>query len=213
MTNLEQQIKELSTQLAAKETQKAQEEAQKAAKKAFEWNSKVKLVRFLEQYLDNHIRLGKLTPDIFFNVYRKYKEVYQDSDDQLSLFVSTVIKLISHPWHGVECKTAFIGNGGLLYKGQTFEDPQKLYLEIVFSTILGELTNDPFGTDVWFYELLQLHFEDPTAFPAYAQMGQVKTRILPLMKRIVDLEKTSQELPELSELTTDDALYIQSLLN
>ncbi|BAY35277.1 hypothetical protein NIES2107_71890 (plasmid) [Nostoc carneum NIES-2107] len=212
MTDLEKRLADLAKEQASLQAKKAQEDAAIAAKKAFEWNSKVKLVRFLEQYLDNHIRLGKLTPDIFFNVYRKYKEVYQDSEAQLGFFIATVIKLISHPWHGIECRTAFIGNGGLLYLGETYENPEKLYQTIVFSTILGELANDPFGTDVWFYELLQLHFEDPTAFPAYAQMGEVKTRILPLLKRIVDLEKTSQELPELSELTTDDALYIQALL-
>lgn len=210
--NLEQRIKEQAAQLAALKAEKDKQEAEKAKAKAFEWNSKVKLVKFLEQYLDSYIRLGKLNPDIFFDVYRKYKEVYQDQDDQLSFFISTVIKLISHPWYGVECQTAFIGNGGLLYKGKQYQDPQKLYLEIVFNTILGELANDPFGTDVWFYELLSLHFEDPTAFPAYAQIGEVKTRVLPLLKRIVDLETTANELPELSELTSDDALYIQSLL-
>jgi len=212
MKDLEQKIKEQTAQLFALKAEKDRQEAEKTAKKNFEWNSKVKLVRFLEQYLDNHIRLGKLTPDIFFDVYRKYKEVYQDQDDQLSFFVSTVIKLISHPWYGVECQTAFIGNGGLVYKGKQYQDPQELYQE-VFTSILGELANDPFGTDVWFYELLSLHFEDPTAFPAYAQIGEVKTRVLPLLKRIIETEKATQELPELSELTTDDALYIQSLLS
>ncbi|MBD2595724.1 hypothetical protein H6G74_15510 [Nostoc spongiaeforme FACHB-130] len=211
--NLEQRIKEQAAQLAALKAEKDKQEAEKAKAKAFEWNSKFKLVKFLEQYLDSHIRLGKLNPDIFFDVYRKYKEVYQDQDDQLSFFVATVIKLISHPWYGVECSTAFIGNGGLLYKGKQYQDPQKLYLEIVFNTILGELANDPFGTDVWFYELLSLHFEDPTAFPAYAQIGEVKTRVLPLLKRIIETEQATQELPELSELTTDDALYIQSLFS
>lgn len=212
MTNLEQSIREQTAKLLALQTQKAQQEAEKAKIKAFEWNSKVKLVKFLEQYLDNHIKLGKLTPDVFFNVFRKYRQVYLDTDDQLSFLVSTVIKVISHSWYGVECSTAFMGNGGLTYKGEQYKDPQKLYLEVVFKTILGELANDPFETDIWFYELLSLHFEDPTAFPAYAQIGEVKTRVLPLLKRIIEVEKATQELPELSGLTSDDALYIQSLL-
>ncbi|MBD2435452.1 hypothetical protein [Nostoc sp. FACHB-110] len=211
--NLEQQIKQQAEQLAALQIQKAQQEAEKAKAKAFEWNSKVKLVRFLEQYLDHSIKLGKLTPDVFFDVYRKYKEVYQDTDDQLSFFISTVIKLISHSWYGVECQTAFIGNGGLLYKGKQYQDPEKLYLEIVFGSILGELANDPFGTDCWFYELLSFHFEDPTAFPAYAQIGEVKTRVLPLLKRIIEAEQATQELPEIEGLTLDDAMYIQALFD
>lgn len=209
--NFDQQIKELADKQAKLLAQKVQQEAEKAKAKQFEFNSKVRLVKFLEQYLDNSIRLGKLTPEIFFDVFRKYKEVYPDLDDQLAFFVSTVIKLISHPWYGVECSTAFIGNGGLLYKGKQYQDPQKLYEEI-FLTTLGELANEPFGSSIWFFELLSLHFEDPTAFPAYAQINEVKDRVLPLLKRIIEVEQATQELPELDDLTSDDALYIQSIL-
>lgn len=211
MTNLEKQIAEQTKQLLALETEKKKQDAEKAKQKAFEYNSKVRLVQFLEQYLDNQIRLGKLTSETFYDVFRKYRQVYLDLDDQLALFVGTVIKLISHPWYGVECSTAFIGNGGLMYKGETYKDPQKLY-EVIFSNILGDLADDPFGSSIWFFELLQLHFADPTAFPAYAQIGEVKTRVLPLLQKVVELDKNSRELPDISGLTADDAMYLQSLL-
>jgi hypothetical protein len=211
MTDLERQIEELANKQAALRAQKAREEAEKKAREAFEWNSKVKLVRFLEQYLDAKIKLGKMTSSDFWDVFKQYKKVYQDMDDQLAFFVATVIKTIAHPWYGVECQTKFIGNGGLLYKGQSYTDPKALY-EAVFESILGDSANDPFGTDVWFYELLSVHFEDPTALPAYAtNKSLTKERVLPLCRKAVALE-ANPELPDINDLTSDDMFYIQELL-
>ena len=212
MTDIKAQINSLQAQLKVAKEQEEAIAAQVRAQKAFEASSAIKTLQFLKDYLDVRILQGTLTSDVYFDIFRKYRKVYQDLDDQYAFFLSTVIKLISHPYHGVECSTTFIGNGGLKYMGKDYESKETLYHSLVVLTLVGEWAdNDPFGTDIWFYELLQLHLADPTAFPAYVYSGEVKTRILPLMKRVVKAQQESLVLPDLAELTEADALFLHGL--
>ncbi|MBD2250993.1 hypothetical protein [Nostoc parmelioides] len=199
LSELEKQIQDLKAA-----------EAKLKAQKAAEFASKVRLVQYLEDYLDSVIKVGKLTPDTFFAVYRKYAEVYQDLDDRLWLFTKTVIKLISHPWYGVECSTQKLGNGGLKYFGKSYANPQDLYKDVLAS-ILGDLADDPFGSDVYFYKLLQVHLADETELPADVSLNN-KAITLRILKDFVALEKDPVKAPDLKDLTEDDTFYILSLV-
>lgn len=208
----------INDELARLNKQMEDIKAAKAAKEAqqrFEFASKVKLVQYLENYLDAKIRVGQMTAEDFEQVFVKYKEVHQDSDDRLWFFVSTVIKLISHPWYGVECDSKYLANGGLKYKGQSYENPRKLY-EAIMENIMGEsilldAPQDPFGADTWFYKLLQVHLEDSTELPAEVALGH-KAQWLRVLKDFVMLERSPLEPPDASELTEDDMFYLCNLI-
>jgi hypothetical protein len=203
---MDNELSQLEKQITDIKAAKARLEAQKAK----EYASKVKLVQYLEDYLDARIKVGLMTSDDWFSVFRKYKQVHQDLDDQLWLFVKTVIKLISHPWYGVECSTKYLANGGLKYKGQSYTDPQDLYKDIL-ANILGDLADDPLGSSVWFYKLLQVHLEDSTELPADVALGR-KEVWLRVLKEFVEQEKTPVKTPQLEDLTEDDALYLVGLV-
>lgn len=210
MNNIDQRLANLAKEQAELRAQKEKEERESKERELFEFNSRVKLVQFLEDYLDAQIKAGTMSPEVWQDVYSKYKTVHKDEETRLGFFVATVVKLISHEYFGAECNSKRIGNGGLVYMGKPYSTPQDLYKFVVFDQILGEFADDPFSNDSWFFELLNIQLSDSTLLPADVRLKNYK-RLLSFCNKAV-LATVTPELPDINDLTSDDMFYIQGLL-
>lgn len=221
--NLDQLITQQAQELARLNAEKARQDAEKARQEAKAQNSTLLVIKTLEQYLDNIIKVGKLDPEFFANAFsavmNKYSQVFT-SETCETLFVATVVKLLTHPLYGVELRGHRPGNGGLIWAGKEFKNPHELFNHILSMTfpeasILGAVEGTFLGSEAWFNELLAMIFdptEDPTYLPAEVRLGRFKDTVVAKLRKINELDAQPLELPNLDDLTADDAMYLEAML-
>lgn len=195
------QAKLFQDQQEAERRKKAEEAAAKA-------RSRKALMGFLGQFIDAQIKFGTLTPAHVETYLIQYRKEYGD-DAAIAKYVGIVAQLLTHPFYGVESTTHRIGNGGLIFKGKTYENTKELY-EAFVELMAGV---DPLDSQVWFdYLLTRMFDEDPTWLPAEVLMPRWRTDFVPKLIQLVEQEKNSVQAPDFDLMSTDDIFVIESLL-
>lgn len=200
--DLQAQTKKFIELQEAEKRKKAEEEANKA-------RSRKELMAWLGRFIDANIRYGSLTAAHVETYLIQYRKTYGD-DAAIAVYVGIVAKLLTHPTYGVESTTHRIGNGGLIFKGQTYKDTTELY-EAIVELMAGV---DPLDSQVWFdYLLTQMFEEDPTWLPAEVLLPRWRTDFVPKLREYVEQQKNILQVPDLDSMNTDDIFVIESLVN
>jgi hypothetical protein len=195
---------EMLDKLFAEEAKRKQAEADQARKKA---ESRKATMKFLGQFVDTAIKFGTLTSEQV-NIYlTNYRKEYGDNA-LVAKYLAMVVQLITHPQYGCESTTARFGNGGLLWRGQTYKNVHELH-EALVDLMAGF---DPFDNNVvWLEYLLQDLFEDESKLAAAPFTDTWQTEVI-LIRKLVEQSKNAVEIPDINNLTTDDLFIIQSMV-
>ncbi|MBN3872293.1 hypothetical protein [Nostoc sp. JL33] len=161
---------------------------------------------FLERFVDQQIKTGGLNSTHVETYLTQIRKEYGDQA-MIGKYVSIVVRLLSHDFYGVESTTHRPGNGGLIYKGESYKNSKELYE--YFVEFMAAF--DPFDSQVWFDYILLETFVDPTKLPAEVLLPDYLKLIVPQLQKLVEQDKNSMNVPELSSITTDDAFIIQGL--
>ncbi|MDZ8066104.1 MAG: hypothetical protein RMY64_10775 [Nostoc sp. DedQUE08] len=182
-------------------------ERQKAAdEKRVKAESRKATMKFLGQFIDTAIKFGTLTSEQVSIYLTNYRLEYGD-DALVAKYLALVVQLISHPQTGVESTTHRFGNGGLIWRGQSYKNSRELHEALV--TLMADF--DPFDNNiVWLDYLLQDLFEDETKLAAAPFLDTWQTEVM-LIRKLVEQSKNAIETPHIDSLTTDDLFIIQSL--
>ncbi|MDZ8089483.1 MAG: hypothetical protein RMY16_28610 [Nostoc sp. DedQUE12b] len=183
-------------------------ERQKAAdEKRVKAESRKATMKFLEQFIDTAIKFGTLTPEQVSIYLTNYRLEYGDNA-LVAKYLGLVVQLITHPQTGVESTTARFGNGGLIWRGQTYKNCRELHESLV--ALMADF--DPFDNNiVWLEYLLQDLFEDESKLAAAPFRDTWPTEVI-LIRQLVEQSKNAVEIPDIDNLTTDDMFIIQSLV-
>lgn len=197
------QHQKMIDELFAEQSKKQQAEADQARLKA---ESRKATMKFLGQFVDTAIKFGNLTSEQV-NIYlTNYRKEYGD-DALVAKYLGLVVQLITHPQTGVESTTARFGNGGLIWRGQTYKNCQELHEALV--TLMADF--DPFDNNiVWLEYLVQEVFENDSKLAAAPFQDTWKTEVI-LIRKLVEQSKNNIEIPNMNSLTTDDLFIIQRL--
>jgi len=196
---------EILDKLFAEENKRKQAEAEQAKFKA---ESRKALMLWLERFIETNIRFGTLTAAHVETYLIQYRKAYGD-DAAIAKYVGIVAQLLTNPFYGVESTTHRVGNGGLIFKGKTYQNTKELY-EAIVELMAGV---DPLDSQVWFdYLLTRMFDEDPTWLPAEVLMPRWRTDFVPKLRELVEQEKNSVQVPDFDLMTTDDIFVIESLL-
>lgn len=165
-------------------------------------------MKFLGQFVDTAIKFGNLT-SAQVNIYlTNYRKEYGD-DALVAKYLGLVVQLITHPQTGVESTTHRFGNGGLLWRGQSYKNVHELHDSLV--ALMADF--DPFDNNiVWLEYLLQDLFEDESKLAAAPFLPTWQTEVI-LIKKLVEQSKNAVEIPNIDSLTTDDLFIIQGITN
>ncbi|MBC1236292.1 hypothetical protein [Nostoc sp. 2RC] len=208
MGDFQKYIDEYKAQIKLFEDQQEAERRKKAEEAANKARSRKELMLWLERFVDTQIKFGKLTASLVEAYLLEYRKSYGD-DAAIARYVGIVAKLLTHPFSGVESTTHRVGNGGLIFQGKTYKDTTELY-EAVVELMAGV---DPLDSQVWFdYLLTRMFDEDPTWLPAEVYLDRWRTDFVPKLRELVELEKSSLEVPDMDLMTTEDIFVIESLL-
>ncbi|WP_138500647.1 hypothetical protein [Nostoc sp. PA-18-2419] len=202
---IDQHIQELARLQGIEEEakRKKREEAAKVAK------SRRAVMRYLGNLIDVQIKLGNLTPGQVQEYLTQYQKEY-GQDAVIAEYLAIVARLLTHEFYGVECTTHRVGNGGLIWKGQSYSGAYELYLAII-DQMAGI---EPLESQVWFnYLLTQVFEEDGTFLAAEVLIPRWKTDFVPKLIRLVEADRSRLVLPDIEDLTTEDALYLQYFMD
>ncbi|RCJ38109.1 hypothetical protein A6769_10170 [Nostoc punctiforme NIES-2108] len=163
-------------------------------------------MKFLRQFISTALRFGNLTSSQV-NIYlTNYRKEYGDNA-LVAEYLSLAIQLITHPQTGVESTTARCGNGGLIWRGQTYKNCRELHEALV--SLLADF--DPFDNNiVWLEYLLQDLYEDDSKLAAAPFRDTWQTEVN-LIKRLVEQSKNAIEIPNMDSLTSDDLFIIEGI--
>ncbi|MBN3889423.1 MAG: hypothetical protein HWQ43_09685 [Nostoc sp. JL31] len=191
-------------ELFAEQAKKQQAEADQARLKA---ESNHQTMLFLERFMDASIRVGSLNSSQVELYLTQIRKAYGDQAT-ICKYVSVVTRLLTHDFYGVESNTFRPGNGGLIFKGESYKDSKELYE--YFVSFMADF--DPLDSQVWFDHILTQVFSDPTFLPAEVKREEWRTRFVPKLQELVEEANNSVSLPDLDSLTTEDSFLIQSLM-
>ncbi|QHG15662.1 hypothetical protein [Nostoc sp. ATCC 53789] len=164
-------------------------------------------MKFLGQFVDTAIKFGNITSEQI-NIYLTNYQVEYGNDALVAKYLGLAVQLLTHPQTGVESTTARFGNGGLLWRGQTYKNCHELHDSLV--ALLADF--DPFDNNiVWLEYLLEEIFGDEGKLAAEIYLERWRTTYVPMILRLVEQSKNAIEIPNIDSLTTDDLFIIQSL--
>ncbi len=194
------QAKLFQDQLEAERKKKADEARVKA-------ESRKATMKFMGQFVDTAIKFGTLTSEQV-NIYlTNYRKEYGDNA-LVAKYLGLVVQLITHPQYGCESTTARFGNGGLIWRGQTYKNVHELHDSLV--ALMADF--DPFDNNiVWLEYLLQDLFEDESKLAAAPYLDTWQTEVI-LIRKLVEQSKNAIEVPSIDNLTTDDLFIINSMI-
>ncbi|MEH2307621.1 hypothetical protein [Nostoc sp.] len=204
--NFQKYIDEHLAQAKLFQDQQEAERKKLADEKRLKAESRKATMKFLGQFIDTAIKFGTLTSEQV-NIYlTNYRLEYGDNA-LVAKYLGLVIQLITHPQTGVESTTARFGNGGLIWRGQTYKNCHELHGALV--ALMADF--DPFDNNiVWLEYLLQQVFEDESAIAAAPFRDTWQTEVI-LIRKLVEQSKNAIEIPDIDSLTVDDLFIIQSL--
>ncbi|MBE9106832.1 hypothetical protein IQ229_18445 [Nostoc cf. edaphicum LEGE 07299] len=210
MVNLDY-LKQQAREMAA-EAAKAQREAEAAQKaiddaETFKKVSALKTVQALGGAVQKLIKHGQLSPNHSQTYLNQYVKVY-GRDKAINEYLRLATLLLSQENFGVETTTARFGNGGLLWQGQNFKNAEELHVAV--QELIGE---DPLGSVQWIYSILESVFsEDPGAIVLACSTVERFEGFANLYRREVEAAKQPISIPDMSQLTTEDAILLSSFL-
>lgn len=206
--NYQQYIDEHLATLKLLQDQQEAERKKLVAEKQAQLESRKATMKFLGQFVDTAIKFGNLT-SAQVNIYlTNYRKEYGD-DALVAKYLGLVVQLITHPQTGVESTTHRFGNGGLLWRGQSYKNVHELHESLV--ALMADF--DPFDNNiVWLEYLLQDLFEDESKLAAAPFLPTWQTEVI-LIRRLVEQSKNAVEIPNIDSLTTDDRFIIMSITN
>ncbi|MCC5642740.1 hypothetical protein LC607_07240 [Nostoc sp. CHAB 5824] len=205
--NFQKYIDEHLAQAKLFQDQQEAERKKKADEARVKAESRKSLMLFLGQFIDSAIKFGTLTSAQSELYLTNYRKEYGDSA-LVAKYLALVVQLITHPQTGVESTTARFGNGGLIWRGQTYQNSRELCEAVV--ALLADF--NPFDNSiVWFEYLLQEVFAEESAIAAEPYLDRWRTTYVPMIIKLVEQEKNSVQIPDIDNLTTDDLFIIQSL--
>ncbi|MBG1240365.1 hypothetical protein [Nostoc sp. NZL] len=204
------QIRQQTQDLIAEAT-RAKKELDAAEKKirdekVFASQSSLNALHVIQDAIRIWIKQGTLTrrqSEVYLNRYVELFGLEKAQNEYLRLAAN----LLNHPHYGVETTTSRFGNGGLLWKGQNYQNTQALYEAI--QEVLGD---DPFDSVEWVNEILELVFVDSTKLAADTFLPDRFASIANLIRRIVQEAKTPVSIPDISQFTVDDAAFLSAFL-
>ncbi|MBC1224156.1 hypothetical protein GNF10_12185 [Nostoc sp. UCD121] len=211
MANLSyvEQLKQQAREIAA-EAAKAQKEAE-AAQKAiddadtFKKISALKTLHVLQDAVQKLIKHGLLSYDRAEVYLNKYLMVY-GRDKAINEYLRLGALLLTQENFGVESTTARYGNKGLLWHGQSYESAEALYAAV--QAVIGD---DPLEHVQWIYSILDSVFsDDPSAIVFACSTPERFETYANLYRREVKEAKEPLSVPDLSQITSDDAFLLSS---
>ncbi len=206
MKAITEQLKELQRQERELKVIKDAEEAKVNQEKAKVAKSARLVLGYMEEFIDNRIKLGVLTRANVADYAVRLNRM-TTPDRQVEVYVSLAIKLLSHEFYGVESHTKRLGNGSITWKAKEYPTVFTLY-----ETIQGLLGDDPLGSVEWFYVVLDDLAKDPTRLPAEILIPERLTKLTQNLQKIASYSRIPLELlPDLDALTADDAMWLSAV--
>ncbi|MCC5658641.1 hypothetical protein LC608_16935 [Nostoc sp. XA010] len=101
-----------------------------ADEKQAKLESRKALMKFLRQFIATSVKFGNVTSEQISIYLTNYRKEYGD-DALVAEYLSLAIQLLTHPQTGVESTTARFGNGGLIWRGQTYKNVHELHEALV----------------------------------------------------------------------------------
>jgi hypothetical protein len=185
---------------------RAQQEAQQAKvnqQKAKVARSALLVLGYMEEFIDNQIKLGVLTRENVADYAVKLNKM-TTADRQIEVYIALTVKLLSHQFFGFETKFYRLGNGPIIWKSKEYPSVFSLYQ--AFQELLG---NDPMDSPEWFLLILQSLSEDPTKLPAEILIPDRLTKLAQDCRKIASYSRMPLELlPDLDALTADDSMWL-----
>ncbi|MEH1806981.1 hypothetical protein [Nostoc sp.] len=203
------QLKQQAREIADKaiQAQKEADAAQKAIDDAdtFKKVSALKTLHVLQSAVEKLIKHGLLTYDRA-EVYITKSVLVYGRDKTINEYLRLATLLLTQENFGVESTTARYGNKGLLWHGQSYESAEALYAAV--QEVIGD---DPLESVQWIYSILDSVFSnDPSAIVyACSTIGRFEA-YANLYRREVKEAKEPLSVPDLSQITSDDAFLLSS---
>ncbi|AUB36489.1 hypothetical protein COO91_02401 [Nostoc flagelliforme CCNUN1] len=204
---LKQQAREMAAEAAR--AHKEAEAAQKAIDDAetFKKVSALKTLQALGGAVQKLIKHGLLSNNHSQTYLNQYVKVY-GRDKAINEYLRLATLLLSQENFGVETTTARYGNGGLLWKGQSYKSAEELHVAV--QELIGE---DPLESVQWIYSILDSVFsDDPGAIVSACSTGERFEGFANLYRREVEAAKQPPYIPNISDITVEDAMLISSFL-
>ncbi|MFS0515426.1 hypothetical protein ACEYW6_11995 [Nostoc sp. UIC 10607] len=205
VNQLKQQAKEAADK--AIQAMKEAEAAQKAIDDAdnFKKISALKTLHVLQDAVEKLIKHGLLNLDRAEVYLTKYILVY-GREKTINEYLRLGALLLTQENFGVESTTARYGNKGLLWHGKSYESAEALYAAV--QDVIGD---DPLEHVQWIYSILDSVFSnDPSAIVYACSTPERFEAYANLYQREVREAKEPLSVPDLSQITTDDAFLLSS---